>query len=348
MSAIKNLSLSLLLSFSLVPAAKAEELPQVIRFAEVGLPGQGKVNGIGLAPLAAQQGFFDREFGKGGPKIEITYYIGTGPAINEAIAENQADFGTYGGLPALIGRSGGVPAHVVLARRSAALASSYVFAVHPDSRIKTIADLKGARIAIQKGTVPYMALVQVLEAAHLSEGDVTIVNLQGPAALAAFEAGSADALFSTSFILLLEKRTAVRLIHAPKISVVRQTSLTAILANSAFEQRYPQTVARIVKVLVDISHWASQDANRDVVLTYLASAGYGTDIAKEIYSGSLKEEFDPIVDNDVKDGFRQTSQFAVTHNMVRQAPNLDGWFEPKYVDTAVKDLHLQGYWEKQP
>lgn len=347
MSSIKRLLLLAALSSVLAAGAKAEELPKVIRFAEVGLPSHGKASGIGLVPLAIQKGLFEREFGKDGPKIEINYYIGTGPAINEAIAENQADFGTYGGLPALIGLSGGVPAHVVLARRSAT-ASSYVFAVHPDSPIKTVADLKGARIAVQKGTNPYMSLVQVLEAAHLSETDVNIVNLQGPSAVAAFEAGSVDALFSGTSLLILRKQGAVRLVQAPKNKIEQETSIGAILVGSSFEERYPQTVARVVKVLVEICYWASQEKNHDAVISYLANTGYGADITKEEYAGPLKDRFDPRINDSVKDGFEEISKFAVTHRIVRQAPNFEGWYESKYVDAAAKDLHIQGYWQNIP
>jgi sulfonate transport system substrate-binding protein len=343
---IKIILSSVLLSFTVALSAKAEDLPKVIRFAEVGLPSHGKPYGVGLVPLAVQQGFFEREFGKDGPKIEINYYIGTGPAINEAIAENEADFGTYGGLPALIGRSGGVPAHIVLARRSS-IASSYVFAVHPNAPFKTVADLKGARIAVQKGTNPYMTLVQILEAAHLSENDVNIVNLQGPSAVAAFEAGSVDALFSGTSLLILRNKGAVRLIQAPQNELEQKTSVSAILVGNDFENRYPQTVARVVKVLVQICHWASQDANRGTVISYLANL-YGERITEEEYAGPLKDRFNPAINDRVKSGFQEISQFAVAHKLVRQAPDLSGWYESKYVDAAYKDLHLQDYWKNIP
>jgi sulfonate transport system substrate-binding protein len=344
---IKIILSSVLLSFAVTLSAKAEDLPKVIRFAEVGVPTHGKPYGIGLVPLAVQQGLFEREFGKDGPKIEINYYVGTGPAINEAIAENEADFGTYGGLPALIGLSGGVPAHVVLARRSST-ASSYVFAVHPDAPFKTVADLKGARIAVQKGTNPYMTLVQILEAAHLSENDVNIVNLQGPSAVAAFESGSVDALFSGSSLLILRNRGAVRLIQAPRNKIEQETSIGAILVGSDFEKSYPQTVARVVKVLVQICYWASQETNHDTVISYLANVGYGREITKEEYAGSLKDRFNPTLNGGIKSGFQEISQFAVAHKLVRQAPDLSGWYESKYVDAAYKDLHLQDYWKNIP
>ncbi len=65
-----------------------------------------------MATLAQKLGYFDKEFGKTGPKIQINYVIGTGPAINEALAQDQTDFGSYGGLPNVIGLAGGIPARL--------------------------------------------------------------------------------------------------------------------------------------------------------------------------------------------------------------------------------------------
>ena len=58
----------------------------MIRFAEVG-GGTARPTGSGLVPLAKKLGFFDREFGKNGPQIQVNYFAGTGPAINQALAQ---------------------------------------------------------------------------------------------------------------------------------------------------------------------------------------------------------------------------------------------------------------------
>ena len=76
-----------------------------------------------------------------------------------------------------------------------------------------------------------------------------------------------------------------------------------IIVGSTFEDRYPKTVARVVKVLVEICYWASQEANRDAVISYLANTGYGADITKEEYAGPLKDRFNPTINAGVKTGF---------------------------------------------
>jgi sulfonate transport system substrate-binding protein len=65
--------------------------------------------------------------------------------------------------------------------------------VHDGSPIKTIADLKGKKVAFQKASIGHYLLVQALESVGLKLTDVESVFLPPPDANAAFSAGSVDA-----------------------------------------------------------------------------------------------------------------------------------------------------------
>ena len=67
------------------------------------------------------------------------------------------------------------------------------FVVHDGSPIKTIADLKGKKVAFQKASIGHYLLVKALETASLKLSDVQSVFLPPPDANAAFSAGSVDA-----------------------------------------------------------------------------------------------------------------------------------------------------------
>ncbi len=326
--------------------ARAESLPAEIRFAEVGVPGTQKAYSTGLVQIAVAQGFFDQEFGPGGPKITVTYFTGTGPAINEALSQGEVDFGNYGGLPAVIGKAGHVPAHIVLVRHASNGTIMNQFAVHQNSPYHSVADFKGSRVAVQIGTNPYMALEEILAANNLSDHDVKIVNLMGPDAVAAFNAGGADALFSGTSTLLLRDRGLVRLVEAPVPQILKRVSISGYLLSDKFAGSYPDTAARVVKVLVKAAYWASQDQNRQAVLNYIAQAGYGLQVAQEQYPGPLKASFSPLIDNSSKQGFNEIAQFAAAHKMTRNVPALDDWYAPQYLDKALKDLNLQNFWQE--
>ncbi|MBD4988119.1 ABC transporter substrate-binding protein, partial [Xanthomonas citri pv. citri] len=81
---------------------------------------------------------------------------GAGPAVNEAFANNQLDFALQGDLPQIIGRANGLKTKILLA--SGAHAPIYL-AVPKDSPIRKVADLKGRKVSIFRGTNNHLAAV---------------------------------------------------------------------------------------------------------------------------------------------------------------------------------------------
>lgn len=63
----------------------------------------------------------------------------------------------------------------------------------PDTGIQTIADLKHKKIAVTRGTDPFVFLLRALASAGLSERDVELVALQHADGKAALERGDVDA-----------------------------------------------------------------------------------------------------------------------------------------------------------
>ena len=140
-----------------VPAARADAFPAEIRFGDVGF-GFGTPFGVGLSAIADAKSFVAGEFKDTPVKLNWTYFVNTGPAINEAIANGQLDFASYGAVPNIIGKARGLPTRILLSYGGTAVFG----AARPDPAIRTVADLKGRRIAIQKATIIQWALVQAL------------------------------------------------------------------------------------------------------------------------------------------------------------------------------------------
>ena len=75
--------------------------------------------------IADAKGFIADEF-KGVPtQVEFTYFVNTGPAINEALANKQLDFASYGAVPNTIGRANGLPTRIL-----ASYGGTTIFAAH--------------------------------------------------------------------------------------------------------------------------------------------------------------------------------------------------------------------------
>jgi sulfonate transport system substrate-binding protein len=332
--------------------AGAGELPKVIRFGVVGTTSLNAVGGkptsAGTVALAQYLGFFEEEFGKNGPEIQQLFLAGTGPAQNEALAQGSIEFGSYGGVPNVIGLVNGIPAQIVLASRASGAGASYYLAIHPDSAIKTVAELRGKRITVQKGTSPYQFLLYLLEAHGIAESDVTLVNLNRSDALVAFEAGAVDAIFNSAELLVLRDQWKVKILAGTRDYKLRG-SVSGTLVNDQFAKTYPDVVARVVKVLVKTAWWASQEKNREQLLQFVASRSIAYQYIKEDYAGSLKERYNPLIDESTVDAFQTTVKFSVQHKLIRREVDeatVRSWLEPRFLQAALHDLQLENYWKE--
>lgn len=328
---------------ALLLAACADSKVTTIRIGAVG-GAQGRNSSTTNMRIAEEKGFFEQEFSKDGIKVEVIYFTGTGPAMNEAFAQGQLDFAEYGGLPNVIGLAGGAPTRMLIGRHSS---STYYAAagVRPDRPgITKVADLKGRSVAVQMGTMPHLLLVRLLEANGLTEKDVKIVNLQSAEANAAFAGGAVDALWGSTALLKLADSGQARIVGSTRDLASQAQNLGGFLVHKDFEARHPDLTQRVAKVAVHTYHWASQDENRDELLGLYARSGLPVGYYAQEYPTPLRQRFSPLIDGAIREGYRQIGQFAYEHKLVRKSPDFTGWFEPKYQQQAIRELGLEGYW----
>jgi sulfonate transport system substrate-binding protein len=136
-----------------------------------------------------EKGILERELGKEGIAVRWVQTAGSNKAL-EFLNAGSIDFGSTAGAAALIGKINGNP-----------IKSIYVYSrpewtalvTRKDTGIKTVADLKGKRVAVTRGTDPHIFLVRALQEAKLTEKDVKLVLLQHPDGRTALERGDVDA-----------------------------------------------------------------------------------------------------------------------------------------------------------
>lgn len=135
------------------------------------------------------QGLLEKEFGPDKIGIRWVMSAGSNKAL-EFLNAGSLDFGSTAGAAALIGKINGNP-----------LKSIYIYSrpewtalvTQKDSKITSVADLKGLRIAVTRGTDPHIFLVRALAGAGLSEKDVKLVLLQHADGRTALERGDVQA-----------------------------------------------------------------------------------------------------------------------------------------------------------
>lgn len=142
-----------------------------------------------LSLVLRERGILENELKKKNIKVEWVLSQGSNKAL-EFLGARSIDFGSTAGAAAFIGKANGNP-----------IKSVYVFSkpewasvvVPSSSTIKSIKELKGKKIAANRGTDPYIFLLRSLDRFGLSSRDVEIVQLAHADGRTALEKGDVDA-----------------------------------------------------------------------------------------------------------------------------------------------------------
>jgi sulfonate transport system substrate-binding protein len=125
-----------------------------------------------------------------GVTVSWTEFLG-GPALLEAMGAGSVDFGITGDAPPIFAQAGGVDLAYIAVEPPSPHGEALI--ALQSSPFHTVADLRGKRIALNKGSNVHNLLVRVLAANGMSIADVQPVYLKPSDARAAFENGSVDA-----------------------------------------------------------------------------------------------------------------------------------------------------------
>src|ERR1700756_4784735 len=148
------------------PAAIAADLPKEIRI------DWATYNPVSM--LLKDKGFLEKEFAKDGTTIRWVQTNSSSNAL-QFLNAGSIDFGSTAGSAALVAKINGNP-----------IKSIYVFSrpewtalvTAKDSKINTVADLKGKKVAMVRGTDPHIFLVRALLSAGMTDKDITPVLVQ--------------------------------------------------------------------------------------------------------------------------------------------------------------------------
>lgn len=131
--------------------------------------GYQKFGNLGI--LKARQSL-EARFAEGGVSVLWSEFP-AGPQLLHALTNREIDFGTTGEVPPLFAQAGNSPL-LYVAWEPAAPQSVALLVAH-NSPIQTIADLRGKRIAVNKGSNVHYLLLQILDEAGLTLEDVRVV-----------------------------------------------------------------------------------------------------------------------------------------------------------------------------
>jgi len=200
-----------------------------------------------------------------GPDVRVVWQeFVAGPQLLEALNIGSVDFGTTGEAPPVFAQAAGAPL-VYVARERVGPATEAIL-VRPDSPHRSIADLKGKRIALNKGSNVHYFLVRALEAAGLKYEDVQPVFLTPADARVAFQGGRVDAwaIWDPFLTAAVESGEARVLIDGTGLV----ENYSYFLTTRDFSSEHPDLLKRLLEEIRLVSAWARD--HREEVAAFMS------------------------------------------------------------------------------
>lgn len=230
--------------------------------------------------VARQQKLFEQEF----PHAKIEWKeFPAGPQMLEALAVGAVDFGAVGNTPPIFAQAAGKDLSYV--GYELVPANSQALLIPQSSGIQSIQELKGKRIAVQKGSSAHELLTKVLQKAGLSWQDIQPIWLPPADARAAFDKQSIDAWAIWEPYLSAAEQDA----HAKVLidGTAFPKTYSFYIGNPKFIAAHPQATAQFLHGLNQADQWVLK--NQPQALTvYTQSTGLQTSIAQRVIDKRLK------------------------------------------------------------
>lgn len=204
----------------------------------------------GTLTLLKARGNLERRFSGQGPEVTWIEFP-SGPALLEALNVGSVDYGTVGEAPPIFAQAAG--ADLVYVANEPPAPSSEAIVVPRASTLKSVAELKGRRVVLNKGSNVHYLLVKALERAGVAYKDVNVVYLPPSDARAAFERGSVDAwVIWDPFLAAAEKQLGARVL-ADGTGLVANHQF--FLASRTYAEKHPQVIQAIQEELASVDNW---------------------------------------------------------------------------------------------
>lgn len=239
------------LTFSAQAATAQEKDPATFRIAY-------QKGSVGLVLAKAHQ-LLEKRF----PETKISWVeFPAGPQILEALNVGSIDLGATGDLPPLFAQAAG--ADLLYVGSEPPKPQAEVILVDNDSPIKNVAELKGHKIAFQKGSSSHNLLLRALQQAGLKFTDIKPIYLTPADARAAFQQHDVDAwAIWDPYYSAAKLQGNVRVLIDG--STLNQTG-SFYLAPRQYTQANPQFIHQVLAVLTQANALMKTDRQQSIQL----------------------------------------------------------------------------------
>ncbi|MEI7613021.1 MAG: sulfonate ABC transporter substrate-binding protein [Betaproteobacteria bacterium] len=226
--------------------AQAEYHPKVLRI--------GFQKSASLLTLLKAQGSVEKRFNAQGIDVKWVEFP-AGPQLLEGLNVGAIDFGYVGEAPPIFAQAAG--ANFVYVGHEEPSPAAEALIVPKNSTIHSVADLKGKKIALNKGSNVHFLLVKLLEKHGLKYSDIQPVFLAPADARAAFERGSVDAwVIWDPYTSAAEKQIDARILADGK-GVVHNYAF--FLAERQYAEKRGEVISQLFEELQKQGQWINKN-----------------------------------------------------------------------------------------
>jgi sulfonate transport system substrate-binding protein len=257
-------------------------------------------------------GWLEQAVKPAGIEVKWTQSLGSNRAL-EFLNSGSIDFGSTAGLAAVLSRANGNPIRAVYVYSRPEWTA---LAVPRDSPIRSVAELKGKRIAATKGTDPYLFLLRALQEAGLSRNDVEIVHLQHPDGRVALEQKRVDAWAG------LDPHLAASELEAGSKLIYRNVNFNTygfLNVSESFAKRYPEQVRTVIAAYERARLWVL--ANPDEAAKILAEEAK-LNLAVAQLQLKRTDFSNPRIGREHHDALRAAAPILVEEELVRKGTDV--------------------------
>jgi len=327
-------------------SAIAADEAKVVRIAVIASYDAGHATFTSASEIVHRDGWLEQELKKRGVALE---YVPVSPAavatqVNEALINHSVDFAAYGDLPSIVVNANGIATRIIVP--GGAGMNTYLI-VPTGSSAQSIKDLVGKRVAINRGRPWEYQFRKLIDQAGLKFSDFHVINLNPEAGAAAIAAGKIDAEFTLSESFLLEDKKLARIIWTSRKEPTDWRMRAELWGTDDFVTHNPALTQLVATAFVKAQYWLSQPGNQNEYFAIASRAGTPESSLRRLYAEDdigWKDQWSPLFTPGLVQHYSAESDYAKQSGIISSPVDTQRFFDPRFVDAALKSLKLDNYW----
>jgi sulfonate transport system substrate-binding protein len=327
-------------------SAMAQDATQVVRIAVVAWSSGGKTQYAGASALIDADKSLENALAARHIKLQwvpvSTAAVGT--LVNEGFASGTIDFAGYGDLPSVVANAAGTRTKLIV---PGGVGSNTYLVVPENASAKSILDLKGKRIALNRGRPWEVSFNKLLAANGLKLADFRIFNLDPQAGAAAVAAGRVDGFFTLADAWSLADKHVGKIIWSTKNAPDDWKMRAELWGDARFVAQHPDITQIVADAYVRAAWWISQPQNRDAFVKILSASGQPESVIRREYDGeqtSWKQQWAPLFTPALNAHYRDVAAYSAQARLASTPVDVNSLLAPQFVASALKSLKLENYW----